>query len=319
MKFLQLILILFCPVLLAAQNMIHNPSFEDTVLRTTPLFLPAFWIDPIQESHDYFTPLHNNQYPDFGAPLNFVGSINAKDGDSYIGIRVYDFYTSYRRGVREYAQVSLTTPLKADSVYCLQFFMSLADSAVFASKNQMGIYFSSNAVSANHSTNLPFVPQIIVSPDSFNTDKENWVQYNFQYQAIGGEQYMTLGNFNDTTHLDTLFVEGGGKKFWMQMAYYYFDDFYLGHCDSLPDSSIGILENGIKSRIQIYPNPSLGLVQVESEISIEQIEIYDIQGRQVQLLIQPAKQIELPETSGVYFLRIRLENGELLSRKVVRQ
>ena len=202
---------------LSAQNLIQNPSFEDPLRRTTPIFAPVAWVAATQEGFNYFTPLNdtfNLFYPQ-GVPINFNGFQYAKDGETYIGILVYTHYENQRNPQREYAQNSLSKALEKDSTYCLRLYMSMADSMLFASKNQLGVYFSSNAVSANNRLPLPYSPQIIISPDSFNTDKENWTEYNFQYTAVGGERYMTVGNFNDTNSLDTMFV-GGANQFWME-------------------------------------------------------------------------------------------------------
>ena len=75
---------------LSAQNLIQNPSFEDTLRRTTPIFAPVAWVAATQEGFNYFTPLNdtfNLFYPQ-GVPINFNGFQYAKDGETYIGILV---------------------------------------------------------------------------------------------------------------------------------------------------------------------------------------------------------------------------------------
>ena len=255
MRLLQIIL-LFCPMISIGQNLVPNYSFEDTVdVKVSPLYAPKYWKAVGKEGWIYHTPHNNSAYPLFGAPNNLTGYQNARTGISYILLMVNDLYTTIRSSRREYMQVKLTRPLLFDSTYCFQLFMNLPDSIQFASKNMLGIYFSPNAFSVNHINYLPYTPQITISPNTHITDRQNWVEINMQYKASGGEEYITIGNFNDTNYIDTTFVPGGGNQFWMEASYYYIDDVWLSHCDSLPDSLIGIKEQSLKRQLSVYPNP----------------------------------------------------------------
>ncbi len=306
------------------QNLVQNPSFEDTIKRTTAVFLSISWVAANKEGWNYFTPFNNNIDLRGGAPKNFVGFQNAKEGNSYIGIQIYFLGYNARSSVREYAQNTLSKALEKDSVYCLRLYMSMADSMIFASKNQLGVYLSANQVSANNRLPLPYTPQIIISPDSFNTDKENWTEYNFQYTATGGERYMTVGNFNDTNSLDTLFV-GGGNQFWMESSYYYLDNFYLGNCDSLPlDTPIGLVENVLEKQISVYPNPFENRVIVKSggNRSLDFI-LFNLLGKEIDINLTRISKNNyeldlgvLPK--GIYYLTV-YDGINRASRKIVKQ
>ena len=245
-----LIFILFCPIILNGQNLIPNPSFEDTLPLVNQYYLARSWIFPTIQGPEYHTP-HNTT--NWTVPDNFTGSQNAKNGQSYMGIKMYSLYNKNATRIREYLQAKLIRPLQFDSTYCLRLYVSLADSVQFASRNQLSVYFSNTAVSANTNFHLPYTPQIIVSPNQFITDKTNWVEFNFQYQAMGGEEYITIGNFNDTTLLDTMYVSGGINQSYVS-TYYYLDDLWLSHCDSV-DFGLGMLENSLQEELSVYPNP----------------------------------------------------------------
>ena len=258
----------FCLKLCLGQNYIPNYSFEDTTTRVTPLFLPEHWDAATLEGWNYFTPYNTltPQHFQYYSPSNFVGYQNAHSGSAYSGIKLYSLYGNVRHFGREYMQVQLKQPLTFDSTYCFQLYISLADSMHFSSKNMLGIYFSSNAVSANHTEHLPYTPQLVVSPNTYLTDKVNWVKIDMQHQAQGGEEYITIGNFNDTNYIDTTFVPGGGDQFWMQASYYYLDDIWLSHCDSLPESlATGLNEPLLKQQFKVYPNPFVSEITVESK------------------------------------------------------
>lgn len=313
-KIFPLLLFFICSIQLQAQNYIPNYSFEDTATRVTPLFLPEYWTAGNREAWDYFSPLHNQnaQYLQYSAPSNLVGIQNAKSGNSYAGILIYPLYDSiYRSTRREYLQVQLNQPLQFDSTYCFQMYMSLADSFRFASKNMLGVYFSSNAVFINRLTRLPYTPQLVVSPNAYITEKQNWVKIDMQYKAVGGEQYITIGNFNDTTYIDTISVPNGvGNQFFFLGSYYYIDDVWLSHCDSIPDSLVSLQEHNLNLGLSVYPNPILQnefTVQSKKNAVLNFV-LYSSLGQQIPIEAIPNRDgyTIKPQTdfkSGLYWLR----------------
>lgn len=298
------------------QNLIPNPSFEDTVdVKVTPLYLPAKWKSATREGFNYLTPYNNKvqQHLLYSAPYNFIGYQVARTGNAYIGMKIYNLYplgANQRSGLREYIQAQLSRVLQTDSTYCFQIYLSLADSSRFASRNQLGVYFSNTAVYENHWEHLPYTPQIIVSPDDYVIEKEEWVLYSSTYTAIGGEEYITIGNFNDTTSLDTLFVGGGdSNNVSFINTYYYIDDVFLGHCDSLPDTTIGIFENELKHKLKLYPNPVGEQFYVAySGQEHLQFQLYNLMGQQVEAAVHKEgnryrfSTAHLPK--GVYLLEV---------------
>jgi hypothetical protein len=75
------------------------------------------------------------------------------------------------------------------------------------------------------------------------------------------------------------------------------------------------------TNVKIYPNPSDGLVFVESpETLVESYEIYDLTGRKlVQNSCHDSQlSIRLPEQTGVYILLLNTEKG-IISKKIIRR
>ena len=303
----------FCLKLSLGQNYVPNYSFEDTLTRTTPLYPAKDWVAATQEGWNYMTPYNNlsQQHLDYSAPANFPGYQVARTGIAYAGILIYHLYTKARNPRREYMQVQLKQSLVFDSTYCLQLFVSLADSVRFASRGQLGIYLSNNAVSSSGTNRLPYTPQIIVSPNTYITDKINWVEFNFQYQAQGGEEYITIGNFNDTTAIDTMFVGGGDSTNVDYLnTYYYLDDIWLSHCDSLPESLVtGLNEPLLKQQFKVYPNPFVSQITVESKGKENlAFKLYNGLGQEVEVEVQQQGQHHQISTGhlpkGIYWLRV---------------
>jgi hypothetical protein len=71
------------------------------------------------------------------------------------------------------------------------------------------------------------------------------------------------------------------------------------------------------SNLSIYPNPSNGIFNLESSQSIQQIEVFDLQGRKV-FESKNQTQINLSALpNNTYLARILLENGTMETKKLV--
>lgn len=323
MRLIFTLIILFCAGFLPAQNLLPNPSFEDTLPKTTPLYLPSSWVSPSAGSPDLFV-----RYKNFNrtVPLNVFGFQQPNSGNAYMGFSIYALARpNDSKRYREYIQSEMKGVLVQDSTYCLQLFVSLADSSRYASRNKLGVYFSSNRIQSNNFFYLPYIPQIVVSPDSFIQEKTEWLQFDFQYKALGGERYITIGNFTDSTEIDTLFVGGGVDEQWKE-TYYYIDDVYLGSCDSIPfDTNVGLQEqNLIQRNYNLFPNPASNQVNLAFEVKPNEqftFLLYDLQGRLVQeqlLKVRNEHQILVEQLhKGLYLYQIRNSKGEFLSGKLV--
>ena len=104
------------------------------------------------------------------------------------------------------------------------------------------MYFSATKIGSSNFLYLPFLSQIMVALNSFIKEKEEWLQFDFQYKAEGGEQYTTIGNFTDLTEVDTFFVGGGTDKQLKEICYH-IGDVYSGNCVCVPfDTGCGLNE-----------------------------------------------------------------------------
>jgi len=107
-------------------------------------------------------------------------------------------------------------------VYCVTYYVSLADSVTYAS-NTLGAYLSNNpACNPNTIDTLPYIPQILNPSTNLLSDKINWVPVSGEFTASGGEQYITIGSFDSITPL--IYVGGGANSLAGHYTYYYIDD-----------------------------------------------------------------------------------------------
>ncbi|NBG65906.1 T9SS type B sorting domain-containing protein [Acidiluteibacter ferrifornacis] len=245
--------ILFWAVLCTAQNLIPNFSFEDTSKTGWGYSLPNQWrlAGGLNTQPEYYNEFHDQYWT---VPQSLFGYQYPQKGSKYIGIEIYYLFKLIKAN-RNYIQCDLNQILITDSIYCFRIHVNLPDSMQYASRNQLGIYLSNNRVSSTSNFHLPYSPQIIVSQSSYITETKKWAVYNHTYKAAGGEKVLTMGNFNDTTAIDTLYVGGSKSEDSYYGTYYFIDNLYLGSCATLPLSYDGNLVSVQLDSALCYTSP----------------------------------------------------------------
>jgi Secretion system C-terminal sorting domain len=161
----------------------------------------------------------------WGVPQNYAGWQYAKSGVSYVGLSFADLTYNYR----EYVMGTLSDSLNRSNKYCVEFFVSLADSLWWAC-SAVGAYLSPDRICYPNTmdTVIHYTPQIENPLTHFLTDKVNWAPISGEFSAEGGESFITIGNFySSPEYFDSV---GHGGLIWRQpypSAYYYIDDVYV--------------------------------------------------------------------------------------------
>lgn len=86
-------------------------------------------------------------------------------------------------------------------------------------------------------------------------------------------------------------------------------------CDFVPYISIEEFE---PISFEVYPNPTNGLVNIQSDEMVARVEVYSLNGQKLIETIQ-TESIELPASSGMYVVAIYFEDGKSVVTKVVRE
>lgn len=66
--------------------------------------------------------------------------------------------------------------------------------------------------------------------------------------------------------------------------------------------------------VAVYPNPASGMVNIQSDSKILSLELYDVQGRLLQTGLESNKVDLSSRTNGLYFLKIKTENGQKVEK-----
>ena len=229
----RIFILCFCFYLQAeAQNLVRNPSFEDTLACPTnaaQVFNAVPWYDPNGCSSDYFNGCTTNGAID--VPKNGAGFQYARTGIAYAG-----FATYYQSSVnyREYIQAPLLSSLVANKIYCVSFYLALGDSLIYSS-DKVGCFFSSTPVNICSCCVLPFIPQIETT--FIITDTIGWTKISGTFIASGGEQYITIGNFKDDSNTNTSIINNSSVN---PTAYFFIDDISVTDCDTVTTDTLFI-------------------------------------------------------------------------------
>ena len=210
------IIFIFSYTFLGGQNLVPNGSFENISSCGVQGTLAINWTNPTQGgSPDLFNSCFPNRVPSNGTYYQWP-----KTGNSFGGFYLYDRNTS---DAREYLQSQLSSSLQSGFFYLITFYSVLSNISKY-SNNNIGAYLSSNAIYTPGNWQQSFLnysTQIKKYNNPVITDTLNWIEISAIYQAIGGEQYITLGNFNADSSTDTLKVCSNCLQ---NASYYFIDD-----------------------------------------------------------------------------------------------
>lgn len=301
-------------------NLVPNGDFEiysECPSTISQITLATPWYSATANgSPDYFnaccppTPWGN---PHMGVPENGAGTQSAHSNNAYGGIICFHLT---QQNTREFLQVKLSDTIIKGIPYLISFWLSLADIKHY-SISTMGAYISEEAINEGQINTFTLIPQIMNHPLIPLDDKENWMLITDTFISnIGGEQFITIGNFFDDEESDTIHLNTGDISGWQ--AYYYIDDVSV-----IPvDTTIGI-EDYKNSKVKVYPNPAHESFIIEyTEPIVEGIvfEIFDVAGRRVKTQNISTNRTIIETTdldAGMYHYRLRENEIDKYSGKQI--
>ncbi len=296
----------FCSVFCIAQNELLNPGLEYYI--TCPgfgQFSSAYinnWSKPTYGSTDYY---HYN------CPGIIPTQQVPHSGDAYAGIICYNYGTEYR----EYMTGTLASPLIPGATYYCEFYVSLNDGYIQAIK-EIGAYFSTTPPGPYpNALHVPVTPQVentIILLD----DTASWMRISGYFLAAGGEQYITIGNFNNDTNTTIVQVGNTGSY----GAYYFVDDAWVSLSEG---TGVVEIENG---EFNLYPNPVGNKLAVSSgQYAIDAVSIFNSLGKKM-LTVRSIHETDFNGyeldlgmlSPGMYVVEVRC-GEKVFRKKIIRQ
>ena len=193
MKHLLILLnLLFSALPVAGQNLVLNPGFEENTGCPGPdVFL--------NNTKNWYRVQNHSGTPDLfwkDCGYNGVGSRNSmahnqlpKEGSAFIGMFCHG------DALREYCYTELTEPLIAGKEYKVSFWIRPA-AGYGTVINSFGAHFSAEPVQGNGNLAYLALEEHLGFPgDQLLSDTTTWTSVEGTYTALGGERYLTLGNF----------------------------------------------------------------------------------------------------------------------------
>jgi hypothetical protein len=314
MKKFIICLCFFSAIKADAQNLVLNPSFEDTIACTGTYAMQCkYWYWATYGSPDYFSEQPDIFCGTSYVPQSGVGYQYARTGIAYVGLAVFTEHINPNQiNRREYVGGELSDTLKQGHEYCVSFYVSVAEELKYVTDG-IGLYLSvDSAVDYTINTNLPFIPQIENPSGNIIYDTLNWVQISGTYIANGGEKYLTIGNFKGDTNamIDSVNLSAPLSA---HGAYLFIDDV------SVIDCTVGINEvNENLSSGKLYPNPARTAVYYESELNDNEnglLELYDMLGNKLSAYtLNHGKNKIIIGTSGyargVYMVKVNITDRQ---------
>jgi OOP family OmpA-OmpF porin len=183
--------LLFLSQFVRGQNLVINPSFEDTVQCNQINFPPQLtcypWFMPTNGSTDYFREVPSCGW-EYIAPTTMFGYQYARTGIAYCGLGIWLKSNIPTPNYREYLEGILIDTLKQGHTYCVSFYVVNCNITKYFSSD-IQLYFSNDSVvDYTTSSNLSFVPQV-ANTNGIIYDTLNWVQISGIYIAGGGGIY----------------------------------------------------------------------------------------------------------------------------------
>ena len=301
-----------------AQNLVLNPSFEDTIScydwynGTFGFSLPASnWNGAIQGSPDYFHPSYcGNNF----MPANTGGFQWARTGVAYEG---FGSYVNNFNNHHEFIGGQLSASLIQGHHYCMEFYVSPANRCKYFTDG-IGVYFANDTIRDTLQGNyfpyyFPYIP-VFESPVGIPiTDTLNWVLVSGSFIAQGGERFFAIGNFRDDSNI-TLDSNINAA---LDGAYYFVDDV------SLIDCTVGITETG-PVKFSLTPNPvtdKLFVTLENNQQASNKISITNTTGQILweQTYAMATRRIEIDVSGwppGIYFITMQNNGGRLTGKFV---
>ncbi len=301
-----------------SQNLIQNGSFENYTEDVGPshcvtLFSSMFnWQQIVSPDVFVKSCTFVNHY---GVPGNNFGVSYPKNGNAYIGLGL--LILPYE--TKEYIVQHLTNPLAAGKSYYTSFYVSKADRTIYSTKN-IGAYFSiSQPTVVPGDIYVQAIPQV-ENHSGFLTDTVGWTKIEGYFIAQGGEQYITIGNFNSNANTDT--INSGTTNpipYDNGTAYYYLDSVSL--YDSL-DYITNVKNHENDFKVNLYPNPANDkikiLVNSKNKTDLT-IKITDVLGREIKQL-EYEEEIDISYLEkGIYFLSLYQNSQLLVTKRIIKE
>jgi hypothetical protein len=174
--------------------------------------------------------------PDLIKNINHLMPFDTIAGQNMFGIMSYQSIFNDPQpefhDQRDYVQCELIDSLIYKKIYKVDFYSLHFNEFASFLTNNVGIHFSDTALHSNTGDYFNLDAQVKYFNNELVQNEMQWVKTSGIYEAIGGEKYMTVGNFNSDSETDFICQ----LPFWPAQGrgYVLLDKFSVTPLDSIP-------------------------------------------------------------------------------------
>ncbi|MEX1193420.1 MAG: gliding motility-associated C-terminal domain-containing protein [Brumimicrobium sp.] len=172
-------------------NELNNGQFERAI----------GWFSPTSGTPDFYHRCNNDGSGIVGVPNNFWGHQEPFDGDGYAGFGAIAWNIGGEIVGNEYLRIKLISSLKPCMKYHFSMYVSLCNLTSHG-VSKLGALFTAENKNINNQFALNSNPQFIHNGSPI-IDTANWVKIEGEFIATNFDNYLTIGYFRDTPHLDS--------------------------------------------------------------------------------------------------------------------
>ena len=303
-----------------AQNLVPNPSFEDTIhcpiYNNIGVIQAKHWFGVYDSANEFYfngcsTPLQ------WGVPQTGVyGFQYPQDGNAFAGL-INGTVTNGNKNHRVYLETKLIDTLLKGKNYTVSFYASLMDSS-YNRCSEMSVYFSPFEIIKHSDSVIQGVTSQINNNPITNPLNSTtlWILISDTFTAKGNEAWMIIGNFKD--YLQTKVDTNIYGAWYLPNSFYYVDNVSV-----IENKKDGIQEIP-KIKVNIFPNPTNDFINVRFSDNVQlpnKASIYNENGIEVWSKTNfTEKNLKIDFTtlpSGIYIFHLQNQT-ELITKKITK-
>jgi hypothetical protein len=315
-KKVLIIFFTFCSTFGYTQNLIPNPSFEDTISCPTgdnQINKAVGWV-LTRTSPDYFNSCATIA-SNASVPENIFGYQYAATGNAYAGFWAKESTTLYK----EHFGTQLISNLQIGMRYFVSLKVNLSPKngnvTDYCAINKIGVLFSTINYGLFYPSPVNNYAQVYT--DSIITDTLNWTTIKGSFVADSNYSFITIGNFFDDAQIDSIQLSGSYCH-----SYYFVDDICVSTDSLICYSTVGIQEPKRNNVVILFPNPFTNQINLTSKRNeLSEVILFDITGRILlsQSFVNSTSINTEQLAKGIYLYNVRNNKRVMKYGKIVKE
>lgn len=202
-------------------------------------------------------------------------------------------------GIQRQVEIQKLTVFKDEKVAVMNFFASrlfFPNDSLVAANNQ----WCASVVELNLDLSVKTMNQVNVN------DEGGWRSWDFNYDGLGN--LFCLFTHEEDMYFDKTLIKSANKS-WSHLS-------ALGKLGTGQSVSVETIQN--KNKLQVYPNPSAGKLNILSDKAIKAITLYDLSGKVIKRESSASALDISGFRAGIYLLQVESMDGDKTTTRIIK-